>query len=129
MTILLLVQPNQSFESIKQDLLTAVRATGRTEINDSPLPSDSNDVVFGLPIDKTDLSQGWVDLALPEKDEDDSRPGKVKKGSLLNTSPMGAGLKDGALLAFKFTGEGDDWDVVIPNYDEEEAMDRVHRSS
>ena len=51
----------------------------------------------------------------------------VKKGSVLNGSPLGAGLKDGAMLAFRFTkGPGEDamdlddeWDVIMPSYDDE----------
>lgn len=50
--------------------------------------------------------------------------------SVLNGSPSGAGLKDGAMLAFRFRGQGEDdnveegdnhdWDVIMPRYDEEE---------
>lgn len=46
----------------------------------------------------------------------------MQKGSVLNASPLGAGLKDGAVIAFKFQGEagGDgEFDVVIPTFEEE----------
>ena len=44
---------------------------------------------------------------------------------MLNASPLGAGLKDGAVIAFKFQGEADEegeFDVVIPTF-EEDAME------
>lgn len=66
-------------------------------------------------------------LKIPEADEADVKGKGVKKGSVLNSSPLGAGLKDGAMLAFRFTkGAADDamdlddeWDVIMPSYDDE----------
>ena len=120
--------PTQSFTSIKQELLEAIRSTGRDEINGHTLPSDPEDVLLGVPKDKNQLRRGWVNLRIPEtKDEGSGKKSKgVKKDSVLNSSPAGAGLKDGATFAFKFrTHEEDDgmsdheWDVVLPNYDDE----------
>lgn len=64
-------------------------------------------------------------LKIPELEDGDTKGKGIKKGTVLNESPLGAGLKDGALLAFKFR-EGDDeeddkWDVIIPSYDDEPA--------
>lgn len=59
----------------------------------------------------------------------------VRKGSILNQSPQGAGLINGQAMAFKFRTEtsddmlDDEWDVVLPNqeeYDEEE--ERIEES-
>lgn len=55
---------------------------------------------------------------------DDEAKGKSnggRNGTPLIDSLLGAGLKDGAVLAFKFRGEGleDEWDVIIPSYDDE----------
>ncbi len=128
------MDPGQSFDSIKQDLLNALKKTGRTDLNGEPLPSDTNHVVLGVPVDKNDLSKGWVKLEIPETEVEDGVGGKRKVGgkkSILNASPQGAGLKDGAVLAFRLLKGGDEmdedglevdhgeWDVVIPSYEDE----------
>ena len=107
--------------------------TGRTELNGQTLPTEPEDVVFGVPVEKNDLSKGWVRLDIPETEvqvNGDSKKIGGKK-SVLNSSPLGAGLKDGAMLAFRFKTEGemvdedgldvedDEWDVLIPSYEEE----------
>ena len=70
-------------------------------------------------------------MEIPELDGDDGIGGKKVNGknSVLNSTPLGAGLKDGAVLAFKFRNEteakdeldldDDNWDVVLPNFEEE----------
>ena len=66
-------------------------------------------------------------LKIPEGEEADVKGKGVKKGSVLNGSPLGAGLKDGAMLAFRFTKGAeedamdldDEWDVIMPSYDDE----------
>ena len=98
------------------------------------IPSDASHITFGVPVDKNDFSKGWVKLEIPETEVDDGNSGKKKVGgkkSILNASPQGAGLRDGAVLAFRFLESGtseddggldDDvgsWDVVIPNYEDE----------
>lgn len=85
-------------------------------------------------MDKNDFSKGWVKLEIPETEIEDGASGKKKVGgkkSILNASPQGAGLKDGAVLAFRFLASGkeededgleDDvgkWDVIIPRYEDE----------
>ena len=82
-----------------------------------------------MPRDKYDISKGWVPLKIPEVEDVDTKgKGKgVKKDSVLNGSPLGAGLKDGAMLAFRFAkgpaedgmDVDDEWDVIIPSYDDE----------
>lgn len=129
-TVLLLVQQSQSFESIKEDLLDSIKATGIKDINGLALPSDPENIMLGVPVDKLDPSKGWMNLEIPEVEDGDTKGKGVKKGSLLNQNPLGAGLKDGAMLAFKFkkaeAGVGhddvemdDDWNVIIPSYDDE----------
>ena len=89
-----------------------------------------------MPLDKNDVSKGWVNLEIPEFDESEIKGRGVKKGSVLNQSPLGAGLKDGAMLAFKFKKEGatdemdldDEWDVVMPSY-EDDAGNQNEKSS
>ena len=126
-TILLLVQQSQPFDSIKRDLLDAIKATNINDINGNALPSDPEDIEFGVPRDKNDASKGWVPLKIPEVEDGDVKGKGVKKGSVLNESPLGAGLKDGAMLAFRFTKAAaedemdldNEWDVIMPSYDDD----------
>ncbi|MCJ1428079.1 hypothetical protein MMC29_005987 [Sticta canariensis] len=130
-TILLFVSQNQSFGSIKSELLEAIKATGIRDINGYALPANADGIILGIPVDKNDPGKGWVGLEIPEIDGDEDAECKskgVRKGSVLNASPLGAGLKDGAMIAFKFREEGaedtdnpdrDDWEVIIPSYDDE----------
>ena len=105
-----------------------MKATGIKDINGNLLPSDPEAIVFGLPVDKNDLSKGWVPLDIPEVSDTDTKGKGVKKGSVLNQNPLGAGLKDGAMLAFRFKPDGLDmleldveWDVVIPTYEDDDG--------
>jgi hypothetical protein len=106
-----------------------MKARGIKDINGNLLPLDPEAIVFGVPIDKNDPGKGWVPLEIPEVSDTDTKGKGVKKGSVLNRSPLGAGLKDGAMLAFKFRDVDaqdvmeldDEWDVVIPTYDEEDG--------
>lgn len=123
-TVLLLVAQGQSFNSIKEELLAAIKARGVEEINGNAVPSDSEAIIFGVPVDKHDFSKGWLPLYIKEVEEGDVKGKGVKKGSVLNENPLGAGLKDGAVLAFKFgdpdamDGVDDQWDVIMPSYDD-----------
>ncbi len=89
-------------------------------------------MILGVPVDKHDLSKGWVGLDIPEIVGEDGVGGKNKrtgKNGVLNSSPLGAGLRDGAVLAFKFKDgtkteveldlDDSNWDVILPNYEEE----------
>ena len=106
-----------------------MKAAGIRDVNGYLLPSDAEAIIFGLPIDKNDPSKGWVPLEIPEVSDTDTKGKGVKKGSVLNQSPLGAGLKDGAMLAFKFKDPDaqdvmeldDEWDVVIPKYEDEDG--------
>ncbi len=110
------MQATQSFDSIKRELLSSIKATGVSSINGSTLPLDADEIVLGVPVDKNDPRQGWVDLELKSEDGD----GKSAKASnVFNENPMGAGLKDGALLAFRFVNERQGWDVILPSYEDE----------
>lgn len=122
---------SQSFTSIKQDLLEAILSTGLSELNGHPLPSDPDDVILGVPIDKNDPDRGWVDIHIPEAKEDEEeahKSKKVKRDSVVNSSPLGAGLKDGSMVAFRFKRDEEDdltdegFDVVMPVYEEEASQ-------
>ncbi|KAG7007005.1 hypothetical protein G7Y79_00012g033410 [Physcia stellaris] len=145
-TILLLVTPTDPFTTIKSALLSSLRATGLQSLplqdRSAPIPNSPDDVILGVPVDRNDYSKGWVDLLIPEADHDENGDedggggggGKVKKGSVLNESPLGAGLRDGDVIAFRFRGEGEregekteEWDVVIPSYEEEDAEEEARK--
>lgn len=130
------MEQTQSFPSIKSDLLWALKKCGHTELNGQPIPTNPEDVIFGVPVDKNDIAKGWVGLDIPAMETEDEAGNTKKVGgkdSVLNASPLGAGLKDGAMLAFKFKGEDakmdgegseldeSKWDVVIPSYEDEAA--------
>lgn len=68
-------------------------------------------------------------MEIPELDDLTGAKKGVRKGSVLNRTPQGAGLINGQAMAFKFRTEtsddmlDDEWDVFLPNpddYDEEE---------
>lgn len=68
-------------------------------------------------------------MEIPELDDLTGAKKGVRKGSILNQTPQGAGLINGQAMAFKFRTEtsddmlDDEWDVFLPNpedYDEEE---------
>lgn len=73
-------------------------------------------------------------MEIPELDDLTGAKKGVRKGSILNQSPQGAGLINGQAMAFKFRTEtsddmlDDEWDVILPNpdeYDEEEERKEV----
>lgn len=76
-----------------------------------------------MPHDKNDISKGWLPLKIPEVEDGDTKTKGIKKNTVLNESPLGAGLQNGALLAFKFqvtdAEEDDVWDVIMPSYEDE----------
>ena len=137
-TVVLLVSETQSFESIKRDLLDALNAANIKTINNQPVPSEPDSIAFGVPVDKNDYSKGWVGIEIPELD-DGTKPKKaVKRGSVLNEHPLGAGLADGMVIAFQFKTEGGEvdsmmdederWDVVMPSYDDDVEMSQDQAS-
>lgn len=83
-------------------------------------------------------------MEIPDIGDDqtpESKPKARRKSSVFNAHPLGAGLKDGDMLAFKFKAEGSDqrpvdeidfddgdWDVILPSYDEEDAMEEEARA-
>ena len=75
-----------------------------------------------------------MDLEIPETEETNGVGAKGKSGgkkNIMNTSPLGAGLKNGGMLAFRIRGgdglddeDGmaggeDEWDVLLPSYEDE----------
>lgn len=113
-----------------------IQGRDMTDIDGNPVPSDPEAIVFGVPMDKHDISKGWIPLTIPEVEDADVKKGKgVKKDSVMNQSPLGAGLQDGATLAFAFgePGGGDGMDVdqlfevVMPSYDDDSSQSQSRR--
>jgi hypothetical protein len=81
-----------------------------------------------VPIDKNDLTQGWVALEIARMQNGDGES-VGGKGDKMNETPKGAMLRDGGVLAFKFREGGDEeeddgeWDVVVPSYEELGSQD------
>lgn len=130
-TVLLHVEPLQTLSAVKAELLSALRETDPEGINGIPLPSSSDSIVLGKPHDFNDISQGWQRIeesSHEDGDEDIQKKGKGKQSrDGGDSSVKGVGLKDGAALAFKWVdadqddhivGEEEDWDVVVPSYDD-----------
>lgn len=134
-TVLLHADPLSTFASIKSALLTALRETGFAQSSDGAaitLPSTPSAVQLGRPLDPLDPSAGFVlgeweatdaddDVAIDEGKTSSSK-GKGKKESSGLDCPKGAGLKDGAVLAFRWEGiegaEGPEWGVQIASFED-----------
>lgn len=163
-TILLHVDPIQKLSSLRADLLLALQQTNPSgELNSHPIPHNADDIILAKPIDINDLSQGWERLEQKTSFAEDAdggstgkgkgkaavtaTPGKGKaaavtagaNGKLLDC-PQGAGLRDGGIVAFRFSseevrqdgteeddfamleqdqrGEAEKWDVVVPTIEE-----------
>jgi hypothetical protein len=125
-TVLLHVDPLQTFSSIKSHLYNALKETGHKdpETHQSiPLPDSPEDIQLARPVDVHDAQQGFQlgewELRADESEEDSGKgKGKAKAGKNPNDTtvlksgkecPKGAGLKDGAVLAFRWAGDGT-WD-------------------
>lgn len=173
-TILLHTDAQQTFSSIRSELLTALKSTNPSgtlhgTLRDGtpvsyPLPESAEDIALAKPADINDASAGWEaigDDALDELDFEDESTGAASKGKGkakatpqqkrasksggVNDCPQGAGLRDGAVVAFRFRsaeekgrrrrlaegsldvdeiardGMGDDavgWDVIVPTMEE-----------
>lgn len=119
-TVLLHVDPLQSFDGVKEELLRALiqRETSGKLHGEQTLPSSAKQIQLARPVDPNDPTKGWESLE-DERPEEPVKK-KQKKDDAATDSPKAAGIKDGWALAFRFTpkdGE-DSWDVVLPTYDD-----------
>lgn len=144
-TILLHIDPLQSFSSIKTTLHTALSETGISASASSPplrLPASPSAIQLGRPIDPLDATRGFTlgEWETPDSDdevaiEDEASSkgkgkGKAAKAAGLKGKkegaadgardcPKGAGLKDGAVLAFRWDGDGGPLGEGAGEHDEE----------
>ena len=127
-TILLHVDAQQPFASIRAELLSALRATNPSGVLtgtlrdgtpvEYPLPENPEDIVLAKPRDINDLNAGWETIGdfnegLFFDDEFGSKGrGKGKETAAIaakyasarsvNDCPQGAGLRDGGAVAIRF---------------------------
>jgi hypothetical protein len=133
-TVLLHTDPLSTFSAIKASLLTALTDTGFAQSDHGPsltLPSSPSAIQLGRPLDPLDPSAGFV-LGEWESQSDDDEvaidegkgkgKGKAAKETGGKDCPKGAGLKDGAVLAFRWEGmagaDGKEWDVQIASFED-----------
>jgi hypothetical protein len=124
-TTLLHVDAQQTFSSIRSELLSALRAThpsgtlSGTLSNGTPitytLPSTPDDIALAKPKDPNDLSAGWETIGDFDGLFFDEEVGKgkgkgreslaAKRNVNVNDCPQGAGLRDGGVVGVRFRGE------------------------
>ena len=149
-TILVSQLPTAPISSIKRDLLKALASRGISELPlGTPVPSveEIEKVQLGLAIDRKDLTKGFKLLRESPLIDGEEGKGKGKakavpksKNSLTNDTVIGAGLRDGDVIAFRFKisdeksvdgedfdmmGDLDDdqertWNVILPSFADEE---------
>ena len=141
-TILLHVDPLNTFSTIKSYLYDALQDTGlrNHETGQSiDLPSSPDEIQLGRPLNINDAHEGfqlgeWEYAPADEEDDTGKGKGKAKAGKKVNGAattgianlkdcPKGAGLKDGAVLAFRWAGDGT-WDGVDDGMDVDNSSGR-----
>ncbi len=105
-SVALSVLPTTPFAEIKPLLLGVLQARNINTLpnSDTPLPEDPEELEFGVLADKKDASKGWVPMEIKEQEITGPKGTKKKVGgkdSVLNESPLGAGLSDGAWVAYR----------------------------
>jgi len=147
-TVLLHVDPNSTFTSLKEELLRALKETClNNSLNDKTLPSTPAAIVLAKPKDASNPSAGWIRVG--------ASPFQSASSKASEETVKGAGLRDGACLAFKWAADGEeseleqqrrqkedddeamvmdgiedleeeeDWDVVVPSYEDIYGVDQV----
>lgn len=136
-TVLLHVEPLSTFDNIKALFLNALKDSPLKHVEtgrDVPLPESPSDIQLGRPVDKNDPQAGFVlgewEQSSKEPQEDVKGKGKgsanqksdpnLAAPSNIQNCPQGAGLKDGAVLAARWKGDGSAWGSEPAKEDEEE---------
>jgi hypothetical protein len=139
-TVLLHVDPLHTFDTIKSALYSALQETELRHPETGeviPLPPSPSDIQLGRPININDAHEGfklgeWEYSAMAEEqDQEPKGKGKAKAGTgssgkagvaaNVQQCPKGAGLKDGAVLAFRWVGDGN-WEG---DEEDEDDLDNV----
>jgi hypothetical protein len=146
-TVVLYVYQLQSLESIKVELLHALKTTNPSgQLNGATLPDSADDIEFAKPRDLSNPgASGWQSIGSDAQVDDfdadlfggDNVTSKAKgKGKAKANSGshkdslLGAGLKDNAIVAFRFRGQktvsrpvGDDIDEGLGLEDDAPGAD------
>lgn len=108
-TILMFVDGQQQFSEITTALLEILRdrfPDGLTINHTSPettaLPEGDVQLAYALPVNSSDLTQGWKNIRAADDD-----------------TPIAKGLKDGCPVAFSFDVDEPEFVVDVPSLDEE----------
>jgi hypothetical protein len=126
-TILLHTDPLTPLSTLKSNLLLALRDTKPSGIESRPLPTSPSQIKLAKPINPLEISEGWEPID-PSADVDDEKAAKKLEES---TSVKAAGVKDNAVIAFRWSVEGEEeeedealgeiegeWDVVWPSFED-----------
>jgi hypothetical protein len=122
-TVLLHVDPLDTFSTIKSNLYNALQETGLKDPDTREpisLPDSPSDIQLARPVDVHDAQQGFQlgewERSVDESEEDGGKgKGKAKASNKsgsgttagnMRDCPKGAGLKDGSVLAFRWAGDG-----------------------
>ncbi|KAK1703126.1 hypothetical protein BDP67DRAFT_451758 [Colletotrichum lupini] len=108
-TILMFVDGQQQFSEVTTSLLEVLRdrfPDGLTINHTSPettaVPEGDVQLAYALPINATDLTQGWKNIKVSDSD-----------------TPVGKGFKDNCIVAFSFDTDEPEFLVDIPTLDDE----------
>lgn len=138
-TVLLFADPAEALDTLKHNLIDALKATNQSNQFDGvAIPSSPSDVEIGKPVEPLDISKGW-ELVDPSFDDElamDDSDSKSKKGkSRAKTKDMSLkalGIKENYVLAFRFRNDEDEtmeddqgWDVNIPTYEDLYGVENV----
>ena len=135
-TTFLHADPQQSFDSLREDLLRALKDTHPDgTINGHPLPPKSSHILLARPNDLQNIDKGFTSVTDKVGDiiTGNENVGRKKAGQpelkLKEATPKAAGLRDGSVVAYKFRTDLDDdydpaldedWDVMMPSYDDQD---------
>jgi hypothetical protein len=145
-TVLLHADALTPVSAIKAELLSALRESNPSGLNGKPLPTSPSQIQLAKPVDPLDLTQGWESLESSSALEDpfnteEGGNGKGKQKRKLDTDSVKAvGIKDNAVIAFKWSGSGDSseeeegdedmgeekeeyWDVVLPSFTDDYGVE------
>lgn len=113
---MLLVSKHDPLCKAKDDLVKALHASGKEKLNGAPVPFSGDDVELAVPEDRNDPSKGWVPLVGPDAED--------KLMSQTRSAGQNTGLRENAILAFRFRGTGDQdlWNVKVATLADADAI-------
>jgi len=128
-TVLLHSDPLTPISTLKTNLLSSLRDTKPSGIKSRPIPISPSEIQLAIPVDPLEISKGWEILEPPSNiDEEDEQTPEAKQKWDESTSVKAAGVKDNAVIAFRWRIEAEEedetdetegtWDVVWPSFED-----------